>query len=60
MLPCRGRCLCQSELKVAVGGLRNTVGPAAGEAAVRVKNMTIDVWEYVYIEVAVSVGAVSK
>jgi len=45
---------------VAVGGLRNTVGPAAGEAAVRVKNMTIDVWEYVYIEVAVSVGVVSK
>jgi hypothetical protein len=36
------------------------VGPAAGEAAVRVKNMTIDVWEYVYIEVAVSVGVVSK
>jgi hypothetical protein len=36
---------------VAVGNLRKSVGPMAGDAAVRVKRMTTDVWEYVYAKV---------
>jgi hypothetical protein len=42
---------------VAVGNLRKTVGPMAGEAQVRVKTITTDVWEYVYARIAKSVGA---
>lgn len=37
---------------VAAGNLKKAIGPIAGNAAVRIKNVTNDVWEYVYRKVA--------
>jgi hypothetical protein len=42
---------------VATESLRKSVGPMAGEAAVRMKTMTTDVWEYVYARIAKSSGS---
>lgn len=45
---------------IAAGNLRKSIGPMAGSAAVRIKNITSDVWEYVYRKVAGPAGALGK
>lgn len=45
---------------VAAGDLRKTIAPMAGDAAVRVKDITSDVWAYVYRWVAGPSGGPGK
>ena len=40
--------VAMSKTRVATGELRKSIAPMAGEAALRVKSMASDVWEYVY------------
>jgi hypothetical protein len=37
---------------VAASNLKKAIGPMAGDAAVRVKSVTNDVWEYAYRKIA--------